>query len=81
MWTSFFSLLKLYPSHFQIATSMPAVNSEMFYSSVYLLCLFKSNAPSAVEPSPENLSELQPSASEPCDFVGKQPHDLSATNI
>eukprot|EP00268_Persea_americana_P029690 TRINITY_DN28712_c0_g2_i1.p1 TRINITY_DN28712_c0_g2~~TRINITY_DN28712_c0_g2_i1.p1 ORF type:complete len:345 (-),score=75.04 TRINITY_DN28712_c0_g2_i1:313-1347(-) len=42
----------------------------MFYSSVYLLCLFKSNAPSAVEPSPENLSELQPSASEPCDFVG-----------
>lgn len=53
-------------------------HSEMFYSSVYFLCLFKSNAPSAVEPSPESLSELQPSHLEPCEFVGKQTHDLFA---
>lgn len=77
---TFFTLLKLYPLHFQIAASMPAVIQRCF-TPVYLLCLFKSNAPSAVEPSPENLSELQPSASEPCDFVGKQRYDLSATDL
>lgn len=44
MWTSFFSLLKLYPSHFQIATSMPAVIQRCF-TLLFTFCVYLSLMP------------------------------------